>query len=539
MSSDSLIQALPDLIVRVRRDGIVLAMNAGHGVGDLRPPGDWIGKHINELWPEAVATLIHQLLRKCLANRNTAEAQFRHRGRDFEVRLTAQGPDRAVCILRGLAATRPEESLDATGERLGPHIDRRGFLRRLKESLSMASLREKAMAVAVIHVEGMLEIAQGIAPRISEQIMTAALLRLPVNSFDASAATPAWYLGQLSDSLLAIVIETADRETIETCVAEVCDSLRQPVVIGPDVFHLNASAGAAILGEDASSARALLDHARAAGHEARRTGATRVRFFTDTLQLKALARLDLARELRDAIASRDIRLRYQGRHDLATGRLVACVAYMQWIHPLRGEIRAAEFLPVAEATGLASVLSNASLQWLTDDFQALSGDWDPDVRVSFGALRHHLSHEDFVGELAQFVATGAIAPERLELRISDRSLGVHHPNDFKSLARRGVQLVVDEVGRGVAPLDWLARAPLAGIQLHRAWAAAVRTDPTALKICRAVVGIARGLGVVPIAPGVDDEQQWQALSGLGFAQGSGDRYPPIDTRQSRPKRSPR
>jgi EAL domain-containing protein (putative c-di-GMP-specific phosphodiesterase class I)/GGDEF domain-containing protein len=527
MPSDSLLQSLPDLVVCLRRDGVVLALDAGHGVGKLRPAANSIGRNINEIWPETVATLIRQLARKSLASRLMTEARFQDHGRDYEARVSAQGPDRTICIIRALGSESTGGSTDATGERLGPQIERRGFLRRLKESAALAALKEKAMAVAVIHVGGISDLAHALAPELSEQIMTAAILRLPSHSPTTDKAKPAFYLGQLSDCLLALAIETSDTHEIEACIEEVCTSLRKPVNIGADVFHLRPSAGIAVLGQDASSARALLQHARAAANEARRSGTGRFRFFTDDLQVQALARIDMARELRDAIANRDIRLRYVGRHDLASGRLVAMVAYMRWVHPLRGEIRPAEFLPVVESIGLANTLSNASLRWLREDYAALSDGWDPHVRISFGALRHHLSHQDFVGELESFLSSGAVPPERLELRVAENNLGVRRPNDFKSLANLGVQLVVDEVGRDVAPLDWLARAPAWGIQIDRTWTVAARTDAVALKVCRAVVGVARGLGLSPIAPGVDDRQQWQALTELGFAQGSGDLYPNV------------
>ena len=98
----------------------------------------------------------------------------------------------------------------------------------------------------------------------------------------------------------------------------------------------------------------LLDHARAAAAEARRAASRDVFFFSDTLQLRSLARIDIARELREAIANRAIRLRYMGRHELATGRRVAWVGYVRWLHPLRGEIRPSEFLRVAQTTGLGN-----------------------------------------------------------------------------------------------------------------------------------------------------------------------------------------
>jgi len=143
VSSDSLIRALPDLVIGVRRDGVILALNAGNGVGELKPTGDSIGKHLSEIWPEAVAELVKQLTRKAISTRDTSEARFRDRGCDYEARASAQGPDRAICIIRPVARDTLLDTVDSTAERLAPQIDRRGFLRRFKESTAMAALREK------------------------------------------------------------------------------------------------------------------------------------------------------------------------------------------------------------------------------------------------------------------------------------------------------------------------------------------------------------------------------------------------------------
>jgi EAL domain-containing protein (putative c-di-GMP-specific phosphodiesterase class I) len=280
----------------------------------------------------------------------------------------------------------------------------------------------------------------------------------------------------------------------------------------------------AILGLDSSSPRTLLDQARAAATEGRRSGSTRPRFFSDTLQVRSLARLDIARELRDAIANGDIGLRYTGRHDLQSGRLVTWAGYLRWQHPLRGEIRPVEFLKVAEATGLATRLSRAALLSLRADFAAHASGWDEDVRVSFGPLRHHVLHKEFVDDILAFLATAAIPPRRLELRIAEKTFIARPATDFDELARLGVQLVIDEVGRGMASLDWLARARIWGLQLDRAWVTTFRSDPAALKVCSAGIAVATALQLTPIATGVDNEPLRAALLALGCRQGTGDLY---------------
>jgi len=525
VTADALIADLPDLVVLLRRDGVVAECGGGHGVPALRPAADATGKRLEAVLKPALASFLKQLARKALASRTTAEARFEHRGLKYEARASAQGPERVLVMVRAAAPAAAEETLESTGLSERPQLERRNFLRRCKESMSLAALREKPLAIAVIEIDGIADIGQLITSKLSEQIMNAALRRLPAHAQSSDPdARPWWYLGQLGDTLLALVLESADREGIGACVSSLCASLREPVIAGGAEFHLTPYAGVAVLGQDASSPKLLLDHARAAASEARRSGASEIRFFTDTMQLKSLERLDIARELRQAIANRDIRLRYVGRHELVGGRLVSWVGYLRWRHPLRGEIRPAEFLRVAEATGLATMLSRALLSCLKEDFATLAAAAEADVRVSFGPLRHHVLHEEFAADIGRFLAEGAVPVERLELRIAERALIARDPINLQSLGQLGVRLVVDEVARGMGSLDLLARAPIWGLQLDRAWVTALRSDPVARKVCRAGIGVAHALGLTPIATGVDDAAQRDTLIALGCGHGSGDLF---------------
>jgi EAL domain-containing protein (putative c-di-GMP-specific phosphodiesterase class I)/GGDEF domain-containing protein len=521
-NSGSLIDLLPDLVVLVRRDGTILGHGGGHGLAGLKLSRESVGTRLDDIWPAAVAQLVTRLCRRAIALRASSEARFQDGDRHYEARLSAQGPDRALCVIRSVSDAASEDALDVTGERLRPPLDRREFLRRFKDALSLATLCERAAAVAVIHMDGMTDIAQSIDAKIAEQVVSTAILRLPIRSADVQGQQSSWFLGRLSDSLLALVLETSDRDAIDADLSNLCVSLRQPISIGDTEFHLTPYAGVAILGQDATSPKALLDHARASALEARRRGSANICFFTDTLRLRSLARLDIAHELRDAIENRDIRLRYVGRHDLATGRLVTWVGYLRWIHPIRGEVRPVEFLRVAESTGLAAALSRAALNSLQQDFSALAPHWDGDVRISFGALRHHILHDDFAADIVRLLDSGAVPAERLELRIAEKVFVASDPAVLKELRQLEVRLVVDEVGRGLGSLDGLARAPIWGLQLDRAWVTALRSDPVALKVCRAGIGMAGALGLIPIAMGVDDLEQREQLLALGCRHGSGD-----------------
>lgn len=525
MPADALLELLPDLMLLMRRDGSVIAQGGGQQVQGLRPPAQSAGAAFVPAWSEATAELVKLLVRRSIAQRTTLESRFKEAGQEYDLRVTAQGPDRAVAVIRAVLPGSPDESAESTGSRPRPELDRRGFIRRFKESMSVAVLREKSLAVAVLYIDGLPDIAQIIASRVSEQLMSVAILRLSAQAGAEPDAQPRWYLGQLGENVLAMVVDTSDRDALDACISNICASLREPLNVGGTLFQLKPYAGVAVLGLDASAPQTLLDRAHAAAAEARRAGSTDVFFHSDTMQLRSLARLDLAHELREAVANGDIRFRYIGRHELSTGNLTACVGYLRWEHPLRGEIRPAEFLRVAESTGLAVELSRSALKALCEDFAKLSRKWAPHVRISFGALRDHLFHQDFLADMDRILAD-QLPADRLELRIAEQAFVARHASDFHALQQRGVQLVVDEVARDMGSIASLARVPVAGLQLDRAWVSAILTDEVARKVCRAGINLALSLGLTPIAAGVDAAEQREILIEMGCCYGSGDLYPP-------------
>lgn len=518
-----LIHSLPELIAQVRRDGTLLRVDGGRGVAALRALGSWQEDVFEPAWPESVAVLIGQLARRAIADRGVSEARFGIGGDTFEIRATALSQDRCVCVMRAAAGAPAAERRSAASGTLQREPDRRGFLRRLKDALSAARLREKPLAVAVIQIEDVTELGRVIAPRVSEQIVRTALQNAAAWAAARPEGEPGRELGQLKDNQLAMWVDSADRERIEACVAEVCAQLREPVLVGQTQFQLALHAGVAILGVDATAPQVLLDHACVAAAEARRAASSRIFFFSDTLKLKSLARLDIARELRMAIDAGHFRLRYRYRHELASGVRTAWVGYVSWTHPLRGVIPPAEFLPVAQSMGLATALSRSVLHTLPEDFARLANE-DPALRLSFGALRAHALDEGFITDVRRAIVDAALPAQRLEIRLAESAAVSRDPAEFGPLRDLGVRMVADEMGRELVPLPRLAAAPIWGLQLDRAWGSRLLQDPLAQRVCGAVMGVAKALDFTALASGVDTEAHRDALLAIGCQQGSGDFY---------------
>lgn len=534
MISDSLILAVPDVVAFLRRDGVITHHLGGRQIPLLRAGVALAGSRLEEAMSDHAATLIGRLTRRAFTNRSNCEAQFSVDDNHYEVRISPQGPQRALCVIRQLSAD--ARLPDLRHDRAEPSgAERRGFITRLKESVADAALRERPLALGLIFLEGLSDIGRLIDLTIADQIATIVTRRLPVPARSEGGVD--WYVGAFGESLLAVVIEgTVERERVREIATALCDSLAQPVSVGDATFHLGPRGGIAILNQDASEPRALLEHARAAMQEARRGANGTLQFYSDTLRMLPVARLDIERELRRALAEEQFMLRYLARHDLETGELVTVQAYMRWIHPLRGEIPPAEFLPIADATGLAVAVSRAALARLAGDAAAIRARCGVGVKLSFGALRQHVGSGQLERDCAEMLGSLALAPGQLELRIAERTLaGIARPDRvLGGLRASGAALVIDEIGRGHSSFTQLAQLPVTALQIDRALFVAPAANVAADRACRAVAALARSLQVTAMASGIDSDAARARALAIGCTQGLGDAFPALPIIDSQP-----
>lgn len=531
--SDSLIQALPDLVAFVRRDGVITACLGGRRLTDRPEPELLVGRTITDTWLAPIAPRLTQMLRKALASRVSVTSTYVDGDRNYEARVSPQGRERVLCVIRDLTdAAQPgvARAGDAPAPAAAGGMERRGFMQRMKRSIADATLSETPLALCVIHLGGLADIGRSIDYSIADRVATTALRRLPQCAHDQSAQEPSWYVGQLGEDLLAVVVEGAKiREAMRATIQSICDSLQLPVEVGDACFQLAPSAGVAIHGEDASRPQSLLEHARAALAEARRSGAGSLQFYSDTIRMLPAMRMDLERELREAITGEQIQLRYLGRHDLQSGRLAAVQAYMRWTHPLRGAVPPEEFLPIAAATGLALALSRCALARFLADAAALRAVTGADVRLSFAPLRHHLVAGTLVQDLQNHLSAQRLSPGCIEIRVAEKTIAAVEKADriIAELTGTGVSVMIDEFGRGFSSLSNIAQLPVQALQIDRRYSLAAAQQPSAERFCRGAIALARAFGMVTVAPGIDDDAIRRNMLDLGCEQGLGDLFPPI------------
>lgn len=522
MIDDSLIQAIPDFVAFLRRDGIVLEHVGGKRLGFESADGPLAGRSIEDIWPAEVAAQIRQLVRRTLANRDSATLEFAQQGRRYEARIRAHGRERSLCVIREIDVVAPQTERE--GVRSGA-IEKREFFETLKQSIADATLRERRLAVCVVHIDGLDNINRHIDYSIGQQVLATLLQRLTSSQDGSDGRAATWRASTIGDSVFGAVIQGfLDRDALHGIATDLRRSLCAPVIVGDANFAVTPSVGVALLGEDGMLPAQLLDHAQTAMLEARRGASEGLHFYSDTLKLRSLARLDFQRELREAIAADEFALRYAPRCDLATGRLVAVNAYLRWPSSLRRDIKPGDFLPVAESTGLALDLSRWALRRLRSDLPALQALGHGELRISFGALRQHFASDVLIEDVCDWLGSGEIVAQSLELRLSERVLsGLSSPGRvLRAFHERNVALVVDEIGRAHSSLTRLARMPLWGLQIDRGLITSAKRDAVSANAARAAISVARALDLVPIASGIDDEDDRNRWRESGCVQGLGD-----------------
>ncbi len=522
MSDESLIRAMPDLVMFIRPDGLVMDHSGGRTLPFLLGCGNLVGRQVQEFVEPAAGALILRLIRRAIADRDTCEAEFKMDDAAYLVRVHPQGPQRAMCVMRHVDDDWRAEPDSSTFE-----ANSDGFLGRLLDIAAEARLREQSFALCVIFLDHLSEIGELIDFSIRQRIRDIVIQR----SRDAGGTgrdSPRT-VGVIDDTLVGAIVPAGNREQIRRSVESIAARMSEPIQFNDASFVLSPHIGVAIFGQDASTAQTLMENARSAMLEARRSNAGSIHFYSDTVRMLPVLRLDIERELREAIRDGQITLHYLACHDLAGGRMTGLHAYMRWIHPLRGDIPPAQFLRIAESTDLAPAVSRAALERLATDLPRLRRRFGQEFPICFGPLRHHFSSGQFLTDFLGSRHAGALTSGGLVLRIAERTLSaMSEPSRIlDDLTKAGVNCVIDELGSGTISVPQLAQLPIAGLQITRRFVVAAANDPPSMRTCRAIVALAKALDVPAIAPGIDDEPSRIMMAGIGCAQGLGDLYPPV------------
>ncbi|MDH5333760.1 MAG: GGDEF domain-containing phosphodiesterase, partial [Thermoleophilia bacterium] len=294
--------------------------------------------------------------------------------------------------------------------------------------------------------------------------------------------------------------------------------------LGETVVQARVSIGI-VVARTGQTADELLRNADVAMYWAKQRGGHRYQLFEPQMHEAALTRLELKHDLARAFHADELELAFQPLVDLETGRIVALESLLRWTHPVRGPISPAEFVPLAEETGLINDIGNWVIQRACRETRA----WQmamPDhaklaanVNLSARQVLQPTFRNDVMGILAE---TG-LAPERLVLEITEGTL----LEDVEGVSARlaelrglGIRIAIDDFGTGFSSLGYLQRFPVDELKIAKEFVDEV-TDPRRARLVEAIVTLARSLDLGTVAEGIETEEQRDRLRELGCQLGQG------------------
>ena len=327
------------------------------------------------------------------------------------------------------------------------------------------------------------------------------------------------------DEFIVVIAGPADQGAARRLASAITDALAVPFSLRGREVRVSASIGIAHL-DEATTAEEILARADAAMYAAKRTGKGQTAVFDPAMFAELQARLAMEGDLRQALEADELRLEYQPIIDLATGRIVDLEALLRWDHPSGRYVGPAEFIPVAEESGLIVPLGRFVLSRALADLRGLQEALGP-VRgpmMSVNLSARQLSDPGLVDAVRTTLAGAGIAGSALRLEITETAMlvGVESAAEtIASLRSLGASIVIDDFGTGYSALDYLKRFVVDGVKIDRSFIAGLGRLGPDEAIVTASIAFAHALGLEVTAEGIETRAQLDRLADLGCDRGQG------------------
>jgi diguanylate cyclase (GGDEF)-like protein len=308
-------------------------------------------------------------------------------------------------------------------------------------------------------------------------------------------------------------------------VTRVLDAIREPYECLGHHVTTDASIGIALAPQHGADLDQILKNADLAMYAAKAAGRRTWRFFEPDMNARVKARRLLEMDLRRAITDGTFEVHYQPCVSLQDNKITGCEALLRWRHPERGMISPAEFIPIAEETGLINQLG----EWALTTACAEATTWPDDIRLAVNVSPVQFRSGTLALKIVAALAASGLPPNRLELEITEAVL-IRDDDDALAILHQlralGVRIALDDFGTGYSSLSYLQRFPFDKIKIDRCFVTDIGEANGSSSIVQAVVNIAAARHMTTTAEGVETEQQMELLRALGCAEMQGYLFSP-------------
>ena len=387
--------------------------------------------------------------------------------------------------------------------------NRRMFDDRLRLEIKKAARDHLPMALVLIDLDGFKAVNDTLGHDFGDILLKQVAERLLqcVRNTDTVAR-----LG--GDEFTVILSELKEPGDVVRIVQEILHGLARPFQLKHETAHISGSIGISLFPEDGNEAEQLFKNADQAMYVAKQQGRNRFNYFAPFMQEASQMRIELANELRNALKNKELRLLFQPIRNLATGKVDMAEALIRWEHPQRGLLKPAEFIGVAENTGVLAAIG----EWVFMEAAALAASFGNDFKVCVNKSAWQFRHEAAgVEHWLELLREQALSPHSMVIEITEALLleaNREVVQRVQSLRDANLQISLDDFGHGYSSLNFLKRFQIDFLKLDTSF-----SDNQLL--CEAIVSMAHKLGIKVIAEKIESESQLEILmeADCDFGQG--------------------
>jgi diguanylate cyclase (GGDEF)-like protein/PAS domain S-box-containing protein len=380
---------------------------------------------------------------------------------------------------------------------------------RINQAIALSQRHEKKIALMFLDLDGFKHINDSLGHPVGDKLLQSVAQRLLkcVRTCDTVSR-------QGGDEFVVLLTDVEQPENSAIAAQRMLDAIAEAYSIGDNELHMTTSIGVSVYPEDGIDSETLIKSADTAMYQAKENGRQNYQFFTPAMNVRAVERQSIEEYLRRALERNEFALHYQPKIDLKTRAITGAEALLRWTHPVRGLISPAQFIPVAEDSGLilpigAWVLREACTQaraWRDAGLPAMS------IAVNVSAMQFR--NRTFLEDTFAILAETGLNPEYLELELTESVLMKHAEftaSILHILRKRGVQVAVDDFGTGYSSLGYLRKFPLDSLKIDQSFIRQISATPSETTIVSAIISMGRSLKLRVVAEGVETQDEMAFL----------------------------
>ena len=393
-------------------------------------------------------------------------------------------------------------------------LNREQFQERLEQSLLRVS-RGEHFALLYLDLDDFKSVNDTLGHLVGDELLKTIAERLQNCLEDTDT------LARLGGDEFAIVRDCVEQPSaVASLATRILEVIKAPCELGGHELTMGASIGVALAPSDGIDAAQLLKNADMAMYQAKTDGRGTFRFFEFEMDARVKARSVLEFDLRQGMMCNQFELYYQPIINLQDDTIVACEALLRWHHPQRGMISPADFISVAEDTGLINQLGEWVLRAACNEAKT----WPDNIKVSVNVSPVQFKSQSLVLAVIGALADSRLPANRLELELTETALIQNEEATIAKLSQLrelGVQIALDDFGTGYSSLSYLQRVPFDMVKIDQVFIKNIPGDAHSCAIVQAIIAVSKVRNVITIAEGVEKKPQKELLRDLGCTQMQG------------------